>query len=163
MILMAMNNKLFLLPLDRDKIQKVVDIGTGTGPWAIDFADQFPNVEVLGTDITPIQPNWVPPNVSFVIDDANQDWAWPENTIDFIHNRFLSGCILDWKRLYREAYRCVKPGGWLEHQDVGPKWFSNTGGINEDSPIGQMSKLFPIAGDKSCRSFNMLSDLQTKA
>ena len=28
-----------------------------------DFADEFPNVEVTGTDISPIQPTWIPPNL----------------------------------------------------------------------------------------------------
>lgn len=28
-----------------------------------DFADEFPDAEVIGTDVSPIQPSWVPPNV----------------------------------------------------------------------------------------------------
>ena len=28
-----------------------------------DFADEFPNIEVVGTDISPIQPGWIPPNL----------------------------------------------------------------------------------------------------
>lgn len=28
-----------------------------------DFADEFPNTRVIGTDISPIQPSWVPPNL----------------------------------------------------------------------------------------------------
>jgi methylase of polypeptide subunit release factors len=31
------------------------DVGTGTGIWAIDFADQYNNAEVTGTDLSPIQ------------------------------------------------------------------------------------------------------------
>jgi len=30
---------------------------------ASDFGDENPGVEVIGTDISPIQPTWVPPNV----------------------------------------------------------------------------------------------------
>jgi methylase of polypeptide subunit release factors len=33
----------------------VLDIGTGTGIWAIDFADEHPEAEVIGTDLSPIQ------------------------------------------------------------------------------------------------------------
>lgn len=33
----------------------VIDIGTGTGIWAIDFADEHPESEVIGTDLSPIQ------------------------------------------------------------------------------------------------------------
>jgi len=39
-----------------------MDVGTGTGIWAIDMADRFPNAQVKGIDLSPIQPNWVPPN-----------------------------------------------------------------------------------------------------
>jgi hypothetical protein len=28
-----------------------------------DFADEYPNTKVVGTDISPIQPSWVPPNL----------------------------------------------------------------------------------------------------
>jgi len=28
-----------------------------------DFADEFPNTQVIGIDISPIQPDWVPPNL----------------------------------------------------------------------------------------------------
>lgn len=35
--------------------QRVLDVGTGTGIWAIDFADQYPSAEVIGTDLSPIQ------------------------------------------------------------------------------------------------------------
>jgi SAM-dependent methyltransferase len=41
---------------------RILDVGTGTGIWAIDIADKYPMAEVIGTDITPIQPAWVPPN-----------------------------------------------------------------------------------------------------
>lgn len=32
-----------------------------------DFGDEFPSAEVIGTDISPIQPSWVPPNVKLYV------------------------------------------------------------------------------------------------
>jgi hypothetical protein len=29
-----------------------------------DFADARPNCQVVGTDLSPIQPSWIPPNLS---------------------------------------------------------------------------------------------------
>lgn len=31
--------------------------------WCIDMGDEFPAAEVIGVDLSPIQPTWVPPNV----------------------------------------------------------------------------------------------------
>ena len=78
-----------------------------------DFADEFPNAEVIGTDITPIQPAWVPPNVKFEIDDCNQEWTWPDNSFDFVHVRMMFGAVEDWYQLHRQAFRTLKPGGTL--------------------------------------------------
>lgn len=32
--------------------------------------DQYPAANILGMDLSPIQPEWVPPNVQFVVDDV---------------------------------------------------------------------------------------------
>jgi methylase of polypeptide subunit release factors len=49
-----MDGKLYFAPIESPK--RVLDIGTGTGIWAMDFGDEFPEAEVTGTDISPIQP-----------------------------------------------------------------------------------------------------------
>ena len=55
MCTLILDNKLYLAPIEKN-IQKALDIGTGTGIWAIDFADEHPSATVIGTDISPIQP-----------------------------------------------------------------------------------------------------------
>jgi SAM-dependent methyltransferase len=97
---------------------RVLDIGTGTGIWAIDFADENPGCEVFGTDLSPIQPTWVPPNAKFYIDDAESEWIYgPDEAFDFIHVRTMSGAIGDWDRLCQQCYTHLQPGGWLEFQE----------------------------------------------
>jgi 2-polyprenyl-3-methyl-5-hydroxy-6-metoxy-1,4-benzoquinol methylase len=51
----------------------VLDVGTGTGIWAIEFANQYPFASVTGSDLSPIQPEYVPPNCQFEIDDAEDE------------------------------------------------------------------------------------------
>lgn len=114
---LVLNGALFRAPLDKS-VQRVLDIGTGTGIWAIDFADSYPSAEVIGTDLSPIQPSWVPPNVRFIVDDAEEPWLFSASRpFDFIHARDLGGAIGDWPRLLRQAYTHLKPGGWIELQE----------------------------------------------
>ena len=38
----SLSGRLFLAPIP-DDVQEVLDVGTGTGIWAIDFADEYPS------------------------------------------------------------------------------------------------------------------------
>jgi len=38
--------------------------------FAVEIANQFPMALAIGTDLSTAQPNWVPPNVQFCINDA---------------------------------------------------------------------------------------------
>jgi SAM-dependent methyltransferase len=98
--------------------QRVLDVGTGTGNWAIDFADRYPGALVIGTDLSPIQPTFVPPNLKFYIDDFERPWEFGESEkFDFIHWRSLAGSTGDWQRLYRQARDSLRPGAYLEVQE----------------------------------------------
>ncbi|KAF5231918.1 hypothetical protein FANTH_13206 [Fusarium anthophilum] len=111
---LMLDDKLFLAPIG-DHPQKILDIGTGTGIWAINVADEYPSASVIATDITPTQPSFVPPNVEFQIDDAQLEWTFEPESFDFIHIRYLQGTIADWDRLYDQMYKALKPGGWFQH------------------------------------------------
>lgn len=56
--------------------------GTGTGIWAIDMADTYPAAQVIGTDLSPVQPIFVPPNCRFEVDDFELDWYAEQSLID---------------------------------------------------------------------------------
>jgi Methylase involved in ubiquinone/menaquinone biosynthesis len=122
------------------------------------MGDLYPNAEVIGTDITPMQPSWVPPNVSFQIDDANLEWTFSDNRFDFVHLRFLVGCITDWDAFYREAFRCTKPGGWIEHFEAYVHWYDDAEPIPEGSTLDIYNKAFSEAGKKAGRTFDVLPD-----
>ncbi|KAF1811222.1 TAM domain methyltransferase [Eremomyces bilateralis CBS 781.70] len=111
---LCLDGKLHLAPLKPD-VQRVLDIGTGTGIWAIDFADEYTSAEVIGNDLSPTQPSWVPPNLKFYIDDIEAEWTYsPSEAFDYIHVRGMGGSILDWNKLYQQSFKNLKPGGWLE-------------------------------------------------
>ncbi|KAF8248365.1 S-adenosyl-L-methionine-dependent methyltransferase [Wilcoxina mikolae CBS 423.85] len=94
--------------------QRILDIGTGTGIWAVDMADRYPAAEVIGTDLSPVQPQWVPPNCRFELDDAEREWTYRSDSFDFIHLRNLAQAVTDWPKLLAQAYRCTAPGKYIE-------------------------------------------------
>ncbi|KFY50467.1 hypothetical protein V495_00267 [Pseudogymnoascus sp. VKM F-4514 (FW-929)] len=119
-------DRLFFAPVKNP--QRIADMATGTGIWAIDVGDQYEAAEVIGIDLSPIQPNWVPPNVQFRVDDIDKDWMF-EHPLDLIHSRICSGlAIRDWPRYLRECMKFLKPGGWVEAQE-----FSSSIGCEDDS------------------------------
>ncbi|KAL1993442.1 hypothetical protein VTN49DRAFT_3391 [Thermomyces lanuginosus] len=113
--LMALHRKLYLAPIKKPR--RVIDLATGTGLWAIDFADEHPDAEVIGCDLSPTQPTLVPPNVKFLVDHIESEWAYESNPFDFIHARYLTCSIKSYPKLIKQCYRSVKPGGWVEFQD----------------------------------------------
>jgi trans-aconitate methyltransferase len=92
----------------------------GTGIWAIDFAERNPQAKVIGVDLSLIQPPDIQdrvPNVEFFRDDVEDFWLWDE-PFDFIHQRLMFSCCNDHKALAKTMFDHLKPGGWVEYQDV---------------------------------------------
>ncbi|KAI0803574.1 S-adenosyl-L-methionine-dependent methyltransferase [Xylaria sp. FL0064] len=157
LLTLLLDNKLYLAPIAEGAI-KVLDIGCGTGIWAIDFADAHPEAEVVGTDISPSQPEWVPPNLKFEIEDCTQPWTYPRDTFDFIHLRYLFGSIPDWDALYAEAFKACKPGGWVEAVDPSVNLRSDDGSVREGTAFYDWGRLFNEAASKYGRTMSMVDD-----
>ncbi|OIW22902.1 S-adenosyl-L-methionine-dependent methyltransferase [Coniochaeta ligniaria NRRL 30616] len=105
---------------------RILDLGCGTGIWAIDMADEFPGASVFGVDLSPIQPDWVPNNCRFHVDDYEDEWTYRDDEkFDYIHGRALSGTVADWARFYRQVRTHLKPGGWCEMQEYDAWIFSD--------------------------------------
>ena len=68
---------------------------------AVAVGDKYPNTKITGIDLSPIQPNFVPENVHFFVDDFEEDWIDPENKYDFIHVRHVMHSVRDRDALYR--------------------------------------------------------------
>jgi SAM-dependent methyltransferase len=102
---------------------------------------------------------WVPPNCKFEVDDAELDWTFnavslssislkpqyqpasniisstPQDYFDFIHMRNLAQSVSNWSQLISSAFRCVKPGGYLELVELGQIAYSDDGSMKDDNPI----------------------------
>ena len=119
-----------MAPLPKNP-QHILDCGTGTGIWALDIGEVFPSAEVIGVDLSPIQPEWcvwrppgrpvsvadtfpfsscrVVPNVRFEVDDLDLDWTYRRDHFDFIHSRNIAQSIRDWPKYLRQMYKRVSP------------------------------------------------------
>ncbi|RXK38724.1 hypothetical protein M231_04034 [Tremella mesenterica] len=92
--------------------KRLLDIGTGTGIWAIEMALEFPHVEVLGMDLAPVQrTEGVPDNCHFQVDDAALGLPFSDGYFDAVHARLVIIGIRNWKSLIQEVIRVTKPGG----------------------------------------------------
>jgi trans-aconitate methyltransferase len=72
MLTLLLDNKPYLALID-EKCQNAIDLGCRAGICSMDFADAHPSADVLGVDLSPIQPAWVPPNCRFTVDDCTSE------------------------------------------------------------------------------------------
>ncbi|EFQ29769.1 TAM domain methyltransferase [Colletotrichum graminicola M1.001] len=83
----------------------MLDVGNGTGVWYIDFGDDHPSADVLGSDsdLSATQPELYP-NVHFEVDDLDNEWIHSKR-FDYIHIRGMSGRVRNWPGLLRKCYK----------------------------------------------------------
>ncbi|CAK7215832.1 hypothetical protein SBRCBS47491_002617 [Sporothrix bragantina] len=130
MMLELTDGKLFYAPIGESP-EKILDIGTGTGIWAVEMGDKFPDTQILGTDLSPIQPEWLPENVRFMIDDCEADWENGSDW-DYVHMRQMVGLITKPDEVVKTIYQHLKPGGWIEIQELHAYPFCDDGTMNEE-------------------------------
>ena len=72
--------------------------------------------------------------------------------------RYLTGCVQDWPALFSEAYRCIKPGGYIESFDARALYESDDGTVPERSALAQWAKLAEEGGKILGTSFDLITN-----
>ncbi|CAK7212300.1 hypothetical protein SBRCBS47491_001416 [Sporothrix bragantina] len=125
---------LYLAPVDFDKPQRILDIGTGNGVWAIEMADKYPNSTIVGNDLSANMPTFVPPNVKFEVDDVENEWVY-DQPFSYIFSRYMVVGIKDYPQLIQRTFDNLEPGGWAEYQDFDLDYYSEDDTVKPDDPL----------------------------
>ncbi|KAJ5710493.1 S-adenosyl-L-methionine-dependent methyltransferase [Penicillium malachiteum] len=124
--------QLFQSPIDSPS--RVLDVGAGSGKWAMDMGVMYPDATITGVDLSPIQPSWTPGNVKFDVEDVNKEWNYADK-FDLIHVQGMAGMIKDWAYLSGQAMNTLTPGGYLEIHDFLLGTTSDDGTLSSDSNL----------------------------
>lgn len=155
--LLLLSGELHAAPLSSSP-GRVLDLGAGTGLWAIDMGDKYPSASITGNDLSPIQPRVVPPNVQFEIDDFTADWTYSPGSFDFIHARGMFGSVSDYPKLYAQVMKALKPGGYFEQTEIDISVGSEDGST-KGTPFEQWSPLLEESSHKFSKPMRVINDV----
>lgn len=98
----------------------ILDAGSGTGRWAAEVAESWPQARVTGVDVQPSTSS-APLNARFIKHDILQGLPFEDNSFDYVHSRLLVLAIpaSSWPKLIGEYLRVTRPGGWIEFFEGG--------------------------------------------
>ncbi|KAI8278686.1 Secondary metabolism regulator LAE1 [Colletotrichum sp. SAR11_240] len=160
MISIARKKALYSIP-DPPAGSRIIDLGAGTGFWAIEVADKLHWAQkapesIIGLDLSLIQPGRyvfcgaqhslgvcspfaisIPPTVKFVRADVEDPWQYPEQYFDFVHMQMMLGSVRDWQQLYNRSFRHLKPGGFIEQVEIEWVFRCDDNTLSPNSPLRQ--------------------------
>jgi SAM-dependent methyltransferase len=101
---------------------RILDVGSGTGQWAFDLCEEFPDALVVGLDVAPSKPER-PANYRFVKANVLEGLPVADATFDFVHQRLMQAGIPlpRWADEVRQLLRATRPGGYVELMEIGDR------------------------------------------
>ncbi|KKA26415.1 hypothetical protein TD95_000158 [Thielaviopsis punctulata] len=133
LLLELTNGRLFYAPLMQEP-QRIIDLGCGTGRWAMEVGEAYPGAEVIGVDLSPIMPEWLPPNVRFMVDDIEDEMWLHGNNFDLVHSRHVMPLVRSPETILRNSFKSIAPGGFIECTEFDGFLLCNDGTMPDDHP-----------------------------
>ncbi|KAJ7613365.1 S-adenosyl-L-methionine-dependent methyltransferase [Mycena rosella] len=108
-----MGDQLTFAPLGTPN--RILELGAGSGAWAIQAALMYPDAEVIAVDRNelPLRTIRIPPNMHFQKLDLLNDFPWKVEEFDVIHLRFVLFHVPRPVQFIRRVFDLLAPGGWL--------------------------------------------------
>lgn len=103
---------------------RILDLGTGTGIWAIEAGRAFRNAIIVGLDAADNQfppPGTLPINISFAkynfFDPVPAELA---GTFDIVHLSFVNAALFRSgpDAIIKHVFELLKPGGWVQWREI---------------------------------------------
>jgi len=118
--------------------KRILDLGSGSGAWAIQAAQMYPDAEVIAADMTPPPQRLFPSNVRLVHVDLTKDFfeTLTPNSYDVVHMRIVLQHVANAVEVLPRVVKLVKPGGWFVVEDLDLMLCS------DDSVMGDDTKRF---------------------
>jgi SAM-dependent methyltransferase len=137
-----------LLPtqFDQEAASAIFDVACGPGGWALEVAFRYPEIEVVGIDISKAMIAYATQrahvqgrnNASFEVMDATKKLDFPDQYFDLVNARFLLGFMLpsNWSPFLQECWRITKPGGVIRLTEVEGFGISSSPALEKFNAMG---------------------------
>ncbi|KAJ7040051.1 S-adenosyl-L-methionine-dependent methyltransferase [Mycena alexandri] len=109
-------------------LKRILDLGCGSGAWAIQAALKFPDAQVVAIDMSPLPHCELPPNVNFVLANLTEDWTLEMEAFDMVHSRLVMSHVVNGEDAIRKAAQLVRSGGLMIIEDFDLNSMVQTGG-----------------------------------
>ncbi|KAL4262822.1 S-adenosyl-L-methionine-dependent methyltransferase superfamily protein [Pleurotus pulmonarius] len=126
-----LDGHLSFAPLEGTCPNNILEVGSGSGAWAIQAATQFPEATVTAIDLSPIPDRPMPYNIKFNQVDLSGSLPFSSQSFDIVHARLIFIHLPDAPAILRRICELVRPGGYLllEEPDCG-------GVVDQTTPLG---------------------------
>lgn len=125
--------------------QKVLDVACGPGGWALEVAYEYPEVQVMGIDISQAMIAYANmrtqtqhlTNAQFRVMNVLEPLAFADNSFDLVNARLMTSFLPRdaWPRVVKELARIARPGGVIIHTECETFGESNIQSIEELSSV----------------------------
>jgi ubiquinone/menaquinone biosynthesis C-methylase UbiE len=120
---------------DLSGINRMLDVACGPGGWAQEVAFQYPEIEVVGFDVSNAMIDHARTqakvqglsNVSFLVMDVQKPLAFPDESFDLVNARFINFLpAAAWPSIMQQFRRITRPGGTIRLTESEWWYFTNS-------------------------------------